>query len=85
MVNALRVLSMSPNSILKVVKGTRLELSCFDEWDISHTRRSGNSAAHVMARYAKLVSNCIIWVEDSPPLIAAHVQHDVLCLNSSSV
>nr|XP_023880097.1 uncharacterized protein LOC111992470 [Quercus suber] len=84
-VNAVRVPSLSPSSILKVVEGTRLELCCFDEWDISHTRRSGNSAAHVMAKYAKSVSDCIIWVEDTPPLIAALVQHDMYLLNFSSI
>jgi len=49
-VNVLCVLNMSPSSILKVVEGTRLELSCFDECGISHTHRSGNSAAHVICQ-----------------------------------
>ena len=85
LVNSLLEHSQSPSDIQKVVEGTKMELSCFDAWEVSHTRRSGNSAAHLLARHAKLVNECIIWVEDTPPLIDDQVQHDVLCLNTSSV
>ena len=73
MVNALHMLSLSPSSILKVVEGTMMELCCFDESEVSYTRRSGNYAAHVLARQAKLGNEYIIWVEDTPPLIATQV------------
>ena len=84
MVNALRMLNLSPSSILKVVEGTMMELCCFDEWEAFYTC-SGNSTAHVLARQAKLVNEYIIWVEDTPPLIATQVQHNVHCLNSCLV
>ena len=73
MVNALRMLNLSPSSILKVVEGTMMELCCFDEREVSYTCRSGNSTTHVLARQAKLGNEYIIWVEDTPPLIATQV------------
>ena len=63
-VNSLREHSLIPSSIHKVVEGTVLRnLRCFDAWEVSHTRRGSNSAAHVFARHAKSVTECIIWVE----------------------
>ncbi|XP_075658874.1 uncharacterized protein LOC142628714 [Castanea sativa] len=83
-VNALLEHNRPPSSILKVVEGAKMELNCFNAWEVSHTRRSCNSTTHILARHAKLVNDCIIWVKDTPPLIDAQVQHDVLCLNSVS-
>lgn len=81
-VNSLREDSLIPNSIHKVVEGTVRNLRCFDAWKVSHTGRGSNSAAHVLARHAKSATECIIWVEDTPPIIADQVQHDVICMNS---
>lgn len=83
-VNSLREHSLTPSSIQKVVEGTKLELRCFDAWEVSHTRRGGNSAAHLLARHAKDVDECVIWVEDTPPMIDEQVQYGVICTDSSS-
>ncbi|KAL4626434.1 hypothetical protein ACB092_05G096200 [Castanea dentata] len=82
MVNSLREHNLIPNSIHKVVEGTIINLRCFDAWEVSHTRRSSNFAAHVLARHAKSVTKSLIWVEDTPPIIANQVPHDVICMNS---
>ena len=54
-------------------------------WKANHVRRTGNVAAHLMARNAKLVSDYVVWVEDTPPIIQSQVIRDVLHLNLSSV
>ena len=51
----------------------------------NHVCRTGNVAAHLMARNAKLVSDYVVWVEDTPPIIQSQVIRDVLYLNLSSV
>ena len=33
-----------------------------------------------MAKYAKQISNCIIWVKDTPPIIASQILNDVTIL-----
>ena len=70
-----------PNSIRKVVEGILVDLRKFNAWDVNHTRRSGNNAAHILARQAKCLNLCNIWVEDTPPSIADQVQLDVAQCN----
>ena len=40
-------------------------------------RRGGNEASHLMAKMAKSLSTCKIWVEDIPPIIVDQVLKDV--------
>ena len=71
-------------SIQKVSEGILWWLKKFDNWKILHTRRSSNSAAHVMAKEAKSILDSVIWVEDSPPAIADQLLYDVLSMDSLS-
>ncbi|XP_030923049.1 uncharacterized protein LOC115949928 [Quercus lobata] len=47
-------------SIQKVIEGISWWLKKFDNWKISHARRSSNTAAHSMAKEAKLVLESVI-------------------------
>ena len=71
-------------SIQKVIEGIKEGLNCFLAATVTHTYKSGNSPAHILARHAKLLNHSIIWVEDTPPIIADHIQNDVTGLNSIS-
>ncbi|XP_075661638.1 uncharacterized protein LOC142631378 [Castanea sativa] len=73
------------SSIRKVVEGARLGLRCFEAWEVTHTRRGCNTAAHILARNANFVNNSVIWVEDIPPMIVDQVIKDVNCMVSNSV
>lgn len=75
----------TPCSIQKVMEGPRLALCNFDSWSANHTRRSGNTAAHLMARYAKVVSHNVVWVEDIPPMIEYQILSNVHALDLGAV
>ena len=82
--NALSGKCFPPRSIQVVVTGTKLWRQKVLVWKISHVRRTGNHTAHLMARNAKLVSDCVVWVEDTPPIIQCQVHNDVMLLSQSS-
>ena len=71
--------------VQNLIAGIKSWKSMFRVWQSSFTRRDGNKAAHQMAKYAKHISDCIIWVEDTPPIIASQILHDVSVLGLSSV
>ena len=77
MTNSLENHNVMPSSIEKVVEGILEGLRMFNAWDVNHTRRNGNSAAHIMAKQAKFLNECNIWVKDTPPSIACQVQMNV--------
>lgn len=83
-VNTLGEQSSPMESIHKVIEGIKVGLKCFNAWEETHIYRSGNIAAHIMARHAKVVNDCNIWVEDTLPIIADQIQRDVTHLNSVS-
>ena len=84
-VNSLRNLGLTQSCVQKVIEGTRLGLHWFATWEVSHTHRGCNVAAHILARHAKVVRDCDIWVEDTPPMIVDQVLNDVNYMTSISV
>ena len=84
-VNSLHTPALTQSCIRKVIDGTRLDLGWFIAWEVAHTHRCCNNAAHFLARYAKFVTDCVIWVEDTPPMIVDQVSNDVYCMIPSSV
>ena len=85
LVNAIRDQSVVLSSIQHVIEGIGVDLRWFDAWKVSQICRETNSAAHILARNAKPVLDRVIWVEDTPPIVSAQVQHDVICMISVSV
>ena len=74
-----------PWPIQKVVEGAMLSFSCFMVWIASHVGRNGNEAVHLMAKMAKSLLDCKIWVDDTLPIIADQALQDVTNLYHVSV
>ena len=71
-----------PCSIQKVVEGAKVGMKAFRSWSCSYVRRQSNMAAHIMAREAWNVSDCVIWVEDTPNVIANQIGLDVIAVDN---
>ena len=81
-IKALQNFETCPWPIQKVVEGSLLSLSCFKAWIASRVSKNGNEVAHLISKMAKTLSDCKIWVEDTPPIIADQVLKDVTNLYS---
>ena len=68
-------------AIQKIVEGSQWCLSHFKTWRIEHVRRNNNGVAHLLARNALYVDDCVIWVEDTPPIIELQIQNDVIAMD----
>ena len=73
------------SAIQKVIEGIKMDLRMFNSWEVKHVCRTKNSAAHIMAKFAKSVTDCCIWVEHTPPVIANQLLFDVAHLSINSV
>ena len=81
---AIRRSDSGPCSIQKIVEGAKLGLTAFSSWSCSHVRRQCNMVAHRMAKEAINVTECLIWVEDTPNVIATQIHMDVIALDNLS-
>ncbi|KAK9984138.1 hypothetical protein SO802_033663 [Lithocarpus litseifolius] len=79
--NALKGSVIPTLAIQKIVEGSQGCLSHFKSWRIAHVRRNNNGAAHLLARNALSVDGCVIWVEDTPPVIELQIQNDVIAMD----
>ena len=69
-------------SIQKVVEGIKAGLTMFRSWSCSsYVHRQSNTAAHIMAREAWNVSDFVVWVEDTPSVIANQIGLDVSAMD----
>ena len=65
--------------------GVKLGLASFSLLKVVFTHRECNNAAHLLARHARQISDCTIWVEDTAPMIVSQILSDVSCLGFSPV
>ena len=82
--NALLGKCLPPTSIQMIITGASRWRQTVQEWKASYVRRTGNWVAHVMAQNAKFIPDCVVWVEDTPPIIQCQVHRDVLLINQCS-
>ncbi|KAL0006371.1 hypothetical protein SO802_013932 [Lithocarpus litseifolius] len=53
----------------------------FRSISVNYVRRSANNVAHALARFARLIENEIVWMEEDPPLAADALYLDSILLN----
>ena len=74
--------SVNPALVIqKIVEGSQRCLSHFKTWRAEHVKRNNNGAAHLLARNALYVDDCVIWVEDTPLVIELQIQNDVIAMD----
>ena len=83
--NAIANHDLGPIQIQQLVTGIKSWVPKFRTWKTSFTRREGNKAAQLMAKHARQISECTIWMEDTPPIIMSHVLNNVSDLDFSLV
>ena len=66
-----------PSSIQMIIEGFQRWKFNVHAWQVNHVCRTGNFAAHLMVRNAKLVNESVVWVEDTPPIIECQLIKDV--------
>lgn len=73
---ALKGFAIPTLTIQKIVEGSQWCLGHFKSCRIVHVKRNSNVAAHLLARNALNVDDCVIWVEDTPPVIELQILND---------
>ena len=78
--NALCGNTPPPASVAAVVSA--MKMMCGDLYciDFSHTRRSGNRSAHLLAKHALCIVDFIAWMEENPDFIEQTLNYDVSLL-----
>lgn len=84
-IQALECETPAPISIQQVITRAKMWLPTFTSWETSFTWRNNNVAAHLMAKHAKDVIDCMIWVEDTSPIIIPQILSDVLSMGTTHV
>uniref|UniRef100_A0A2N9H8G1 RNase H type-1 domain-containing protein n=1 Tax=Fagus sylvatica TaxID=28930 RepID=A0A2N9H8G1_FAGSY len=64
-----------------VLEDATAMLQEFQRFSMSHTRRSGNTVAHALARRASECNSSLIWMEEVPPDITHVLLNDFFALN----
>ena len=63
-----------------VIEDARILLAEIQNFSLSHTRRSGNSIAHALARRASKCNSYLVWMEEVPPDITHVLLNDLSAL-----
>ena len=65
-ISALRKKDDSSSSFGHLISSIKQILVYCNCISFSHTRRSGNSIAHSLAKFAKTIGGVLVWMEDVP-------------------
>lgn len=76
--NAIHCLTEAAPLVQNVVTGIPKRAQDFRTFAFSHTKRQGNTPAHVLAQHAVNVDDFVVWLEECPGCIERACMHDVL-------
>ena len=68
--------SLTPFGLL--IDDVKSLANSFDELSYSYTKREGNQVAHGLAKYAKSITDFVVWMEDVPPQLLSILQTDLI-------
>ena len=68
-ISALRKEEESFSSFVHLLFSIKHYLAFCNFFSFSHTRRSGNSLAHSLAKHARTIDGFSMWMEDDPPQV----------------
>lgn len=77
--------SLAPISVQQLIVGVKSGLASFSSPKVVFTHRECNNAAHLLARHARQILDCTIWVKDTPPMIVSQILSDVSSLSFNPV
>lgn len=84
-IHALNCGTTTPLPIQQNILGARNWLPNFRSWKATFAPRDCNKVAHLMARHAKYIVDCLIWVEDTLPPIVSQIHSDVTSLGLTHI
>ena len=70
---------MAPASIETITESILTQVDKFRFVSFTHVKRDGNRPAHILAQFAKQVSDFVVWLEETPNLIEDACSQDVSC------
>ena len=76
--HAIHGLTVAAPSVQNVVTGILKRAQDFRTFGFSHTKRLGNTLAHVPAQHAVNVDDFVVWLEECLGCIERACMHDVL-------
>ena len=77
-INAIKDCKVNLSRLGHVIEDIQVLISVLRWADVRWVKRSANLVAHSLARYAKNISNDVMWLEDSPPPPLESLYHDCL-------
>ena len=80
--NALCERSPPPTSVAAVIMGIQDLCKDFRRIEFTHVRRQSNRLAHLLAKHASSIVDCIVWIEEIPCCIEQALIHDVLSFSN---
>ncbi|KAL4619928.1 hypothetical protein ACB092_06G116500 [Castanea dentata] len=69
-------------SVAVVIIGMQELCKDFIQIEFTHVRRQGNRPAHVLAKHASSIVECIVWIEEIPYYIEQDLIHDALSFSN---
>ena len=79
-INAIKASKANLSRLGHVVEDIQVLISGLRWAEVRWVKRSANLIAHSLARYAKNISNDVIWLEDSPTPALDSLYHDYLAI-----
>ena len=75
--SAIQGVTEPSTTIANIISGTIQHMQQLHQFEVQHTWREGNKAAHGLAQHAQFVDDYVTWMEETPTMIEDVIASDV--------